>query len=197
MRLKHVFSVVATAISATFLSACGEPTTSRAMLTELAPVDWADAASSFTGPSGEEMGAAIFTNGPEGVLIRVDLQGLSEGWHAMHLHQVGDCSDGAAGFKASKSHVNPDDNAHGLLNPEGNERADIPNIYAGPDGRATAEIYRVGLSLYPSEAGTAQNGPFPLLDDDGFAVIVHENPDDHLTQPIGGAGARVACAAFG
>jgi len=33
-----------------------------------------------------------------------------------------------------------------------------------------------------------------LLDEDGTALIIHENRDDHLTQPIGGAGARVACA---
>ena len=33
----------------------------------------------------------------------------------------------------------------------------------------------------------------PLLDEDGSAVIIHENPDAHLTQPIGGAGGRIAC----
>ena len=39
-------------------------------------------------------------------------------------------------------------------------------------------------------AGGAQPA---LLDEDGSAVIIHENPDDHITQPIGGAGGRVAC----
>lgn len=32
-----------------------------------------------------------------------------------------------------------------------------------------------------------------LLDQDGSAVIIHDQPDDHLSQPIGGAGARIAC----
>ncbi|HBX92207.1 MAG TPA: superoxide dismutase, partial [Hyphomonas sp.] len=32
-----------------------------------------------------------------------------------------------------------------------------------------------------------------LLDEDGSALIIHEAEDDHMTQPIGGAGARVAC----
>ena len=32
-----------------------------------------------------------------------------------------------------------------------------------------------------------------LLDADGSAVIIHELPDDHRTQPIGGAGGRIAC----
>ena len=33
-----------------------------------------------------------------------------------------------------------------------------------------------------------------LRSGDGSAVIIHANADDHLTQPIGGAGPRVACA---
>ena len=28
---------------------------------------------------------------------------------------------------------------------------------------------------------------------DGSAVLIHASPDDHMAQPIGGAGARVAC----
>jgi Cu-Zn family superoxide dismutase len=33
-----------------------------------------------------------------------------------------------------------------------------------------------------------------LRDADGSAVVIHANPDDHMAQPIGGAGPRVACA---
>jgi Cu-Zn family superoxide dismutase len=32
-----------------------------------------------------------------------------------------------------------------------------------------------------------------LLDADGSSIVVHASPDDYKTQPIGGAGARVAC----
>ncbi|MFQ5563793.1 MAG: superoxide dismutase family protein [Parvularculaceae bacterium] len=168
-----------------------------ALLDELAPAGGADAAGAFISPEGAEIGHAVLTEAPSGVLLRVDLRGLTQGWHAIHIHQIADCADGAAGFKASGGHIDPDDNAHGLLNPDGPERADMPNIYAGADGRATAEIFRGGVALYPSEAGAAENGPFPLLDDDGFAIIVHESPDNHMDQPIGGAGGRVACAAIG
>lgn len=33
-----------------------------------------------------------------------------------------------------------------------------------------------------------------LLDNDGSALVIHANPDDYTTQPIGGAGDRIACA---
>ncbi|MGE0409264.1 MAG: superoxide dismutase family protein [Amphiplicatus sp.] len=166
------------------------------MLSELAPAGGVDATATFHNAAGEEVGHAVFTEAPGGVLMRVDLKGLSEGWHGIHFHQIGDCSDGADGFKASGGHIDPDEHEHGLLNPMGAERADLPNIYAGPDGRASAEFYRGGLALTASEESAAANGPYPLLDDDGFAVVVHENPDDHQTQPIGGAAARVACASI-
>ncbi|MEO0879486.1 MAG: superoxide dismutase family protein [Pseudomonadota bacterium] len=196
---RHLKAMAALA-SAAFLTACGDASDGgsavRPMLSNLAPASaTADAAGSFVGVDGAARGAVVFVEGPRGMIMRIDVNGLSQGWHAIHLHQVGDCSDGAGGFKASKSHINPDQNAHGLLNPAGDERADIPNIYAGPDGRATAEIYRVGVGLSASEAGAAAD-VHPILDNDGFAVIIHENPDDHVTQPIGGAGARVACAAI-
>ena len=32
-----------------------------------------------------------------------------------------------------------------------------------------------------------------LKDADGSALVIHANPDDHMSQPIGGAGARIAC----
>jgi len=199
-----------TGASALALSACGEKDSAKTdhvkprmaapndvMLSELAPAGWADVAAKFIGPDGEQRGHIVLTNTPgAGVLLRIDLNGLSEGWHGIHLHRVADCSDGADGFKASGGHVDPDDREHGLLNPAGPERADLPNIYAGADGRATAEIFNHAVALYPSEEAAAQIGPYPLMDEDGFAVIVHENADDHEAQPIGGAGARVACAAI-
>ncbi|MEM9014682.1 MAG: superoxide dismutase family protein [Pseudomonadota bacterium] len=166
------------------------------LLESLAPAEWADAAAKFVDTHGHETGHVVLTNAPgAGVLLRLDVQELSEGWHGVHLHQIGDCSDAADGFKASGGHINPDGNAHGLLNPDGRKRANLPNIYAGADGRATAEFFNDTVALFPSEAAAAEVGPHPLLDDDGFAVIIHQNADDHKSQPIGGTGPRVACAA--
>jgi len=157
--------------------------------------DWTDASADFVSPAGETVGRIDFRDGLGGVMMRINISGLTPGWHGIHLHMNADCSDGADGFKASGGHINPDNAEHGLLNPNGAHRADIPNIFAGADGNAEAEIFRAGVNLKPSEEGAAINGPYPLMDDDGFAVIVHADPDDHMTQPIGGAGARVACAA--
>ncbi|PQA86821.1 superoxide dismutase family protein [Hyphococcus luteus] len=183
------------AASAIILAACGNPgETGSAQAAETDPekaavslAGWGDASAAFVNTDGEKAGDVAFKQTPHsGVLVRVSLSGLSEGWHGVHLHQVGDCSDGAEGFKASGSHIDPEDKAHGLLNPDGPEAADMPNIYAGADGLAVASILNPMVSM---DSGG------PLADEDGFAVIVHANPDDHMAQPIGGAGSRVACAA--
>ncbi|MGV6800536.1 MAG: superoxide dismutase family protein [bacterium] len=166
------------------------------LLAKLAPQGGLDISADIIDPEGDKIGQMTLTDGDNGILIRVDVSGLSQGWHGIHLHQIGDCSDGAAGFKASGGHINPDGNQHGLLNIAGFERADMENIYAGSDGRATAEIFNSYVRFHPSEAASAMVGPGGILnDEDGFALVIHQNPDDHLSQPIGGAGPRVACAA--
>ncbi|SNT73636.1 superoxide dismutase, Cu-Zn family [Amphiplicatus metriothermophilus] len=188
--------LLALAAAAPALAACGGlQNEARPLLEELAPSGWADAEAAVVNAAGETVGRAVFAEAPGGVLMRIDVKGLSKGWHGVHFHQRGDCSDGPDGFKASGGHVGLGGNAHGLLNPEGSESGDLPNLYAAADGRVTVEVFRWGVSLYPSEANAAANGPEPLLDDDGFAVVIHAHPDDHETQPIGGAGERVACAA--
>ncbi len=163
--------------SAALLAACSN--SDGAVATEAAPpvADWGSTVADFVDAEGNKTGEIGFTGAPGGgVLMRISLSGLGEGWHGIHLHQIGDCSDGANGFKASGSHINP----------AGNEAADMPNIHAGADGVGVAEIFNGAISL---DSGG------PLADADGFAVVVHTNADDHITQPIGGAGARVACAA--
>ncbi len=162
----------------------------------LAPASWNGLASRFTNNAGAPAGEAVIIDAKDGVLLRLRVEGLSPGWHGAHLHMTGTCEDASAGFKASGAHVDPENHEHGLENAAGSERGDLPNIYAGKDGKATVEFFRANLHLNPSEQAATENGPYPLLDDDGFAVIIHANPDDHTTQPIGGAGDRVACAAF-
>jgi superoxide dismutase, Cu-Zn family len=133
--------------------------------------------------TGEIIGTATLTESPHGVLIRIEIGpgGIEPGWHGIHLHQVGDCSD-VGEFQLSGGHINPEGREHGLLNPEGPDAGDLPNIYAGEDGAVNAEMFTWLITLDE------------LRDEDGSAIVIHENPDDHITQPIGGAGARIACA---
>jgi Cu-Zn family superoxide dismutase len=141
------------------------------------------------GPMGQAMGAATLTEAPGGLLIRIEVSGLTPGWHGLHFHEKGDC--GAADFKSAGAHTHDAAPAvHGLLNPAANETGDLPNLFAGADGSAKAEVFTTRVSLSRSGAGA-------LLDGDGSALVIHAAPDDHLSQPIGGAGARVACAAIG
>ena len=91
-------------------------------------------------------------------------------------------ADMAAGFKKSGSHTGHGSGVeHGLLNPKGPESGDLPNIYAAADGAAKAEVFIAGMKL------------IDIVDADGTAVIIHAKVDDHVSQPIGGAGDRVAC----
>ena len=133
---------------------------------------------------GHEVGAATLRQGPTGVLIHVKVSGLVRGKHGLHLHAHGVC-DPLQGFKTAKGHVGLKPGGHGLLNPEGPEPGDLPNIFVGTDGVGEMEAFTSLVSL--------TEGPNNLLDADGSTFIIHENADDHLTQPIGGAGARVAC----
>ena len=131
---------------------------------------------------GEVIGKATLQQGPTGVLINVEVQGLSPGAHAIHMHGVGSCKPD---FKAATGHINPGKSQHGLLNPDGPDSGDLPNLYVAADGSVKAAFFTARVSL---EGGSA-----PLLDEDGSAFIIHENRDDHMAQPIGGAGGRVAC----
>lgn len=133
---------------------------------------------------GETTGSVLLSDGPHGMVIRLSNTSAATGFHGVHLHQVGDCSDPKAGFKASGGHIGLGEAEHGLLNPKGyHVGADFPNVWASETG-IRAELFAAGLTF--DEA----------MDEDGFALIIHEKPDDHVTQPIGGAGARIACAAF-
>ncbi|MEL6828678.1 MAG: superoxide dismutase family protein [Pseudomonadota bacterium] len=135
------------------------------------------------GLEGDAIGTLTGQFGPHGLLIQVEIMagGLTPGWHGLHLHQVGDCSD-VGSFKLSGGHMGMIEGGHGLLNPKGPEIGDVPNIWAAADGSAGYEAF------------TNLVTPADLSDEDGTALIIHANRDDHLTQPIGGAGPRVACA---
>jgi superoxide dismutase, Cu-Zn family len=138
------------------------------------------------GAKGDNIGKITIRGGENATVVRITINAgsLSPGWHGIHFHQVGDCSD-AGKYELSKGHVNHDDAKHGLLNTDGPDQGDLPNIYANADGSVNAEVSSESILLTGDEG---------LKDKDGSALVIHTSEDDHASQPIGNAGARVACA---
>ena len=135
--------------------------------------------------AGTEIGSVQLTQGTKGVVVTVQVKDLTPGYHGMHFHAIGDCSDREK-FKSAAGHVDPFKKPHGFLNPKGPHEGNLPNLIVAKDGTAHVELYTELVSL--------SEGPSNLLDSDGSALIIHVNKDDHTSQPIGGSGGRVACA---
>lgn len=146
-----------------------------------------EARAEFIDQKKNSIGTATLTESPHGVLIYLDLHSLPPGPKAIHIHGVGTCDDLEAGFKASTGHLNPDEKEHGLMNPKGPDSGDLPNLYVREDGTFEAEFFTTLASL------GGHGGRAKILDEDGAAFIIHQNRDDHITQPIGGAGPRIGC----
>ena len=87
----------------------------------------------------------------------------------------------AAGSATASGHINPEGKKHGLMNPNGPDPRDFPNIYADANGDVNHELFTPLASLDGSVGAR-------ILDEDSAALVIHQNPDDHQTQPIGGAG---------
>ena len=138
---------------------------------------------------GSDAGTVTMYKGPLGLLMRVEGKSWPAGWHGVHLHAVGTCEGPA--FTSAGGHVNHADTPrpHGLLNANGGpDLGDLQNVYAAADGSAHADVYLAG-------SGLDMRGK-DLMDTDGLSFLVHASPDDYVSQPIGGAGARIACGVF-
>ncbi len=150
--------------------------------------DDASLSAKLLGKKGKEVGTVTLREGPHGVLVHIKASELSPGAHGVHFHRVGNC-DAHEHFKTAAGHITGNlDTPHGLLNEDGRHVGDLPNIYAHEDGTAQAEFFADGLTI------SRRGGKPALADEDGAALMIHEAADDHRTQPIGGAGGRVACA---
>lgn len=139
----------------------------------------------FIDADGKQVGSAVLSQTPHGVLIGVEIRGLSPGEHAFHIHERGTCLPGD-GFESAGGHYAPLGRAHGYLVQEGAHAGDMPNQYVGADGVMRAQVLNAGVTL---ERGRKTS----LFDADGSALVVHEGADDYRSQPAGNAGKRVAC----
>lgn len=109
-----------------------------------------------------------------GVRLAVTATGLKPGVHGFHVHEVGDCS--APDASSAKGHFNPGGKPHG------SHAGDLADLTADASGAATLSVVMTGLSL--------DEGPTGII---GRAFVIHADPDDHVSQPAGNSGKRVAC----
>jgi Cu-Zn family superoxide dismutase len=131
---------------------------------------------------GLSVGTVRLEETPHGTLLHVELQGLPEGGHALHVHTVGKCEPP---FESAGGHFNPSGNVHGFLAENGPHVGDLPNIHVPGSGTLEFEIFSPSLKLDDA-----------LFDSDGAAIVIHAGTDDYTTDPAGDAGDRIACGAI-
>ncbi|MDX1643757.1 MAG: superoxide dismutase family protein [Thermoanaerobaculia bacterium] len=142
----------------------------------------------------EITGSALFAEAvsPEGikqVVVTIEVEGLSDGRHAVHVHETAACEPcGAAG-----GHHDP--GPFGKSTPDAPDfnhpfhMGDLINIEVR-NGRGTLET--------TTNRFTLSAGRSSLFDDDGSAVIIHTNEDAYCDQedelePGCAGGPRDAC----
>lgn len=176
---------VIAALSLASLTACKDKVETRSETPVVMP-DASTHTAYFIKNDRASIGRVVLNETDNGVSVTLDVEGISPGLHGMHFHVKGDCSDEA--FLNSGGHINPSGRQHGLKNPDGPDNADLPNLEVDANGNGRQTVFTDRLSF--SGAG----GRPALFDEDGSALVIHANEDDQMSQPIGGAGPRIACA---
>ena len=126
-------------------------------------------------------GQVRFTQADGKVRVHATVMGLKPNQeHGFHIHEAGDCSSGDG--MSAKGHFNPQSSPHGHYSTPMRHTGDMPNLRADGEGRAEAQFELDLMTL-----GTGENSIV------GRGVIVHAQPDDYKSQPVGNAGARLAC----
>ncbi|MDH7447117.1 superoxide dismutase family protein [Aquimarina sp. 2201CG14-23] len=131
----------------------------------------------------EVSGTVTFTEEDGVVTMVANINGLSEGEHAIHIHEKADCSspDG----KSTGGHWNPTMEPHGKwAAPEGYHKGDIGNFNTDADGKGSITFATNDWCI-----GCGDD----KKDIVGKAIIVHQGVDDYTSQPSGAAGSRVSC----
>ncbi len=127
-------------------------------------------------------GAVSFYQVGDRVKVVAEVSGLKPGQeHGFHIHEAGDCSSGDG--MSAKGHFNPYGARHGHFSTKARHAGDMPNLKADAGGNAKLEAELDIITVGPGTASIVGRG-----------LIVHAQPDDYKSQPVGNAGARLACA---
>jgi Cu-Zn family superoxide dismutase len=136
---------------------------------------------------GAKIGTLKLRDTKAGLKITPTLTGLPAGNHGFHLHANGNCGPAenngkvTAGFAAG-GHFDPMSTGK-HLGPESTEghKGDLPVLVVDADGKAKTAVMAPHLKL---------------KDVKGHAIVIHAGGDNYADQPapLGGGGARIACA---
>src|SRR5690625_4695703 len=133
--------------------------------------------------TGDMVGTARLIEHPDGVNIKLKVEGLSPGFHGVHIHEIAKCE--GPDFQSAGNHLNPDEKKHGLLHPDGAHLGDLPNVEADNEGKVDANITAQDMTLLKGEKSLTDRG--------GTSIIVTSKADDGMTQISGDAGERIIC----
>ena len=128
-------------------------------------------------------GRVTFTEEDHKVHVHAEISGLTPGDHGFHIHEFGVWSEDGM---AAGSHYDPTATKHHAgINVPKRHIGDLGNITANANGKATLDLDVAGLHFH---------GPTSII---GRGLVVHEKPDDLVSQPAGNAGARLAVGVIG
>lgn len=159
----------------------------------------------FKNAAGTAVGTVSFVEENDHLVVTVEAEGLTPGFHGLHIHTVGKCEANSVAPTGGE----PGDflSAGGHLQVDGRTEhpssGDLTSLQVGQDG--TAKL------VTTTDAVTLDD----LRADGGRAVVIHSGPDnfanipprytladgaavpDMATLMTGDAGSRVACAVLG
>ena len=133
---------------------------------------------------GQVVGQAMLSEGDPGVIVYLNVKGLTPGLHGIHFHEKGVCE--APDFKSAGEHFNPFGREHGFKNPNGPHAGDMKNVFADQNGNLQTSYVDTLVTLQKGKKNS-------ILDGDGSTLVIHADEDDQMTNPAGNSGARIVC----
>lgn len=211
-RVRRGSTFVALSAAALLAASCGTGEDSPAAQGEVTPqseqatevVDTSEgelfAVADLVTPEGEPRGTVELATVEGGTLVTVEAMDLPPGFHGLHVHSTGLCEPDSeaptdpgerGAFLSAGGHLTGDDDE--AVHPE--HAGDLPPLYVAGDG--TGKIVTFTDRLDRDQ----------LLDDDGSAMMIHEDSDnlaniperyapdgpDEDTETAGDGGSRIAC----
>ncbi len=138
----------------------------------------------------------VTAEGIKEVVVHMKVKGLSDGKHAVHIHEVGACEP----CGAAKGHHDPGPFGESRPDSAGDETPakDINHPYHMGDLINLEVKNGVGTMKHTTNRVTLSPGRLSILDADGSAFIIHTNPDTYCDEETDlkkgcAGGSRDAC----